>query len=50
MSINTELQLFRCLKDTYLQTMIERSAYNKRRRKLFGLYRNDKKTLKRNVL
>ena len=36
MSINTELQLFRCLKGTYLQTMIERSVYNKRRRKLFG--------------
>jgi len=36
MSINTELQLFRYFKGTYLQTMIERSVYNKRRRKLFG--------------
>lgn len=35
MSINTELQLFRCLKGTYLEAMIERSIYNKRRRKLF---------------
>lgn len=35
MSINTELQLFRCLKGTYLEAMIERSVYNKRRRKLF---------------
>ena len=35
MSINTELQLFRCLKGTYLECMIERSIYNKRRKKLF---------------
>lgn len=35
MSINTELQLFRYLKSSYLETMIERSTYNKRRRKLF---------------
>ena len=35
MSINTELQLFRCLKGTYLESMIERSIYNKRRKKLF---------------
>ena len=35
MSINTELQLFRCLKGTYLDALIERSVYNKRRKKLF---------------
>ena len=35
MSINTELQLFRYLKGTYLESMIERSVYNKRRKKLF---------------
>ena len=36
MSINTELQLFRFLKGTYLEPLIERSVYNKRRKKLFG--------------
>lgn len=36
MSINTELQLFRCLKSTYLESMIERSVYNKRRKKLLN--------------
>lgn len=36
MSINTELQLFRCLKSTYLDLMIERSVYNKRRKKLLN--------------
>lgn len=36
MSINTELQLFRCLKGTYIEPMIERSVYNKRRKKLFN--------------
>lgn len=35
MSLNTELQLFRCIKGTYLDSKIERSVYNKRRRKLF---------------
>lgn len=35
MSINTELQLFRFLEDTYLETRIERSVYNRRRKKLF---------------
>ena len=35
MSINTELQLFRYLKSTSLENKIERSVYNKRRRKLF---------------
>lgn len=36
MSINIELQLFRHLKGTYLESTIERSVYNKRRKKLFG--------------
>ena len=35
MSINTELQLLRHIKGTYLESMIERSVYNKRRKKLF---------------
>ena len=35
MSINTELKLFRHIKETYLESMIERSVYNKRRKKLF---------------
>ena len=36
MSINTELQSFKSLQGAYLEPMIERSVYNKRRRKLFG--------------
>lgn len=36
MSINTELQLFRELKHTYLEPKIERTVYNKRKRKLFS--------------
>lgn len=36
MSINSELQLFRDLKHTYLETKIERTVYNKRKRKLFS--------------
>jgi hypothetical protein len=36
MSCNTELQLFRVIKGTCLEDKIERSVYNKRRRKLFG--------------
>ncbi len=35
MSINTELQLFRQIKGTYLESKIERSVYNKRRKQLF---------------
>ncbi|KAA6344892.1 hypothetical protein EZS27_007488 [termite gut metagenome] len=35
MSYNSELQLFRAIKGTYLDAKIERSVYNKRRRKLF---------------
>jgi len=36
MSINTELQLFRFFKGTYLEPMIERSVYNKRLINLFN--------------
>lgn len=36
MSINTELQLFRYLAQTYLAHKIERSVYNKRKRRLFS--------------
>ncbi|KAA6337157.1 hypothetical protein EZS27_014743 [termite gut metagenome] len=35
MSYNSEFQLFRAIKGTYLETKIERSVYNRRRRKLF---------------
>jgi hypothetical protein len=35
MSYNSELHLFRAIKRTYLDAKIERSVYNKRRRKLF---------------
>jgi hypothetical protein len=45
MSINTELQLFRCLKGTYLESMIERSVYNKRRKKLFEYTESIRKRL-----
>ena len=36
MSYNSELQLFRAIKGTELEDKIERSGYNKRRRKLVG--------------
>jgi hypothetical protein len=36
MSLNTELQLFRAIKNTSLAHKIERSVYNRRRRKLAG--------------
>ena len=36
MSLNSELQLFRYLRDTELEAKIERSVYNKRKRKLFS--------------
>ena len=48
MSINTELQLFRCLKGTYLEPMIERSVYNKRRKKLFAYIESIRKRLSEN--
>ncbi len=35
MSINSELQLFRMISGTELEHKIERSIYNKRKRKLF---------------
>jgi len=36
MSYNSELQLFRAIKGTELEDKIERSVYNRRRRKLVG--------------
>jgi hypothetical protein len=36
MCYNSELQLFRAIKGTCLETKIERSIFNKRKRKLFG--------------
>lgn len=36
MQIKSELQLFRYLKHTYLEHKIERTVYNKRKRKLFS--------------
>lgn len=35
MSINSECQLFRAISNTYLSSKIERSVYNRRKRKLF---------------
>ena len=40
MSINSELQLFRAIKGTVLEDKIERSNYNKRKRKLFDYFEN----------
>jgi hypothetical protein len=37
MGINSECQLFRVLTNTYLDGLIERSVYNRRKRRLFGL-------------
>ena len=37
MSIDSECQLFRVISNTYLDTLIERSVYNRRKRKLFSL-------------
>lgn len=45
MSINTECQLFRCLNGTELEFKIERSNYNKRRRKLFNYMESIRKSL-----
>lgn len=45
MSINTELQLFRAIKATVLERKIERSVYNKRRRKLFDYTEKIRKRL-----
>ena len=45
MSINSELQLFRCIFGTDLEGKIERSVYNKRRRKLFPYIEKIRETL-----
>lgn len=45
MMINSELQLFRVLKGTFLEDKIERSVYNKRKRKLFLYIEEIRKTL-----
>lgn len=45
MSINSELQLFRCISGTDLEGKIERSVYNKRRRKLFPYIEKIRETL-----
>jgi hypothetical protein len=45
MSINTECQLFRSIAGTELEPKIERSNYNKRRRKLFHFLEAVRKTL-----
>ena len=45
MSINSELQLFRCISGTYLDGTIERSVYNKRKRKLLPYIEKIRETL-----
>lgn len=45
MSINSELQLFRCISQTELEPTIERSVYNKRKRKLFAYIQKIRETL-----
>jgi hypothetical protein len=45
MSYNTELQLFRAIKGTELEPKIERSVYNKRRRKLTEYTENIRQSL-----
>ena len=45
MLYNVELQLFRALKGTYFEDKIERSVYNKRRRKLAGYIENFRQCL-----
>ena len=45
MSYNSELQLFRAIKGTELECKIERSIYNKRRRKLMDYTENIRKSL-----
>ena len=47
MSYNSELQLFRVIKGTYLEYKIERSVYNKRRRKLIDYTKNIRQSLSR---
>jgi hypothetical protein len=45
MSLNSELQLFRYIQDTELEGQIERSVYNKRKRKLFSYIEEIRTTL-----
>lgn len=45
MSIDSEHQLFRVLKGTFLDGMIERTVYNKRKRKLFPFIENIRQTI-----
>lgn len=45
MSTNSELQLFRCISGTDLDGKIERSVYNKRRRRLFPYIEKIRETL-----
>lgn len=47
MSINSELQLFRCISGTDLEGQIERSVYNRRKRKLFSYIEKIRETLSR---
>ena len=44
-SINSELQLFRCISETVLNGKIERNVYNKRKRKLFPYIEKIRETL-----
>jgi hypothetical protein len=48
MSINSELQLFRCVSGTDLDGKIERSVYNKRKRKLLPYIEKIRETLSNN--
>ena len=48
MSIDSECQLFRVISGTYLQGLIERSVYNKRKRKLFSVLEDVRKSISRN--
>jgi len=40
MGIDSECQLFRVIKGSFLELLIERSVYNRRKRKLFPLIEN----------
>ena len=45
MSLDSECQLFRVIDETYLSGLIERSVYNRRKRKLLDLLENIRSTL-----
>lgn len=45
MGIDSECQLFRLIRGTYLEGLIERSVYNRRKRNLFGLLEDVRKKL-----